>query len=234
MLQYLKKNGWKYNKTDLKSSIQMSVWIFFLPAAPTAQNSPELNIHFIDSCIQWSLVLYFGCEIIGCKKSSRTKFPLHWFVVEWCAWKLEESYNFEKIISWKCGSIIIVVRIKRFYKVFGHIVIKQDISCMSIVDTTNTWHNTPFTLPLTFHITPIYFSSIYILLQVIRDININIDFFIPHRIEYRQTYFSYFLPSNLKRNIYLFILMIDLWKLSLFGRFLGLWKCFISQGQLQE
>ena len=39
-------------KTDLKSSILAAVWIFFLSEAPTAQNSPELNIRFIDSCIQ--------------------------------------------------------------------------------------------------------------------------------------------------------------------------------------
>jgi hypothetical protein len=32
-------------KTDLKSSIPMSFGFFFLSAAPTAQNSPELNIH---------------------------------------------------------------------------------------------------------------------------------------------------------------------------------------------
>ena len=41
----------------------MAVWPFFSlqPRLPkTAQNSPELNIHFIDSCIQWSVVLYLG------------------------------------------------------------------------------------------------------------------------------------------------------------------------------
>ena len=31
----------------------MTVWIFFLSTALTAQNSPELIICFIDSCIQW-------------------------------------------------------------------------------------------------------------------------------------------------------------------------------------
>ena len=38
----------------------MAVWIFFFSAAPTAQNSPELTIRFIDSYIQWSVVLYLG------------------------------------------------------------------------------------------------------------------------------------------------------------------------------
>ena len=33
---------------------------FFLSAAPTVQTSPELNIRFIDFCIQWYLVLYLG------------------------------------------------------------------------------------------------------------------------------------------------------------------------------
>ena len=39
-----------------QSIILMAVCIFF-SAAPTVQNSPELNIHFIDACIQhiWSL-----------------------------------------------------------------------------------------------------------------------------------------------------------------------------------
>ena len=44
---------------DLKSSI-----LFFLSSAPTAQNSPELNIRFIDSCIQWSVVLYLGLSLL--------------------------------------------------------------------------------------------------------------------------------------------------------------------------
>ena len=42
----------------------MAVWINFFSAAPTAQNSPELNIRFIDSCIQWSVVLYLGMHSI--------------------------------------------------------------------------------------------------------------------------------------------------------------------------
>ena len=46
-------------KKDLKSSILLTVWIFF-SAAPTAQNSPELIIRFIDSCITWSVVPYLG------------------------------------------------------------------------------------------------------------------------------------------------------------------------------
>ena len=33
---------------------------FFLSAAPIAQKSPELNICFIDACIQWSEALYLG------------------------------------------------------------------------------------------------------------------------------------------------------------------------------
>ena len=46
---------WKHKKTDLKSGI------FFFSAAQTAKNNPELNIQFIDSCIQWSVVPYLGC-----------------------------------------------------------------------------------------------------------------------------------------------------------------------------
>ena len=34
----------------------MAVGIFFLSAAPTAQNSPELHVSFINSFIQLSLV----------------------------------------------------------------------------------------------------------------------------------------------------------------------------------
>ena len=48
-------------KTDLKSSILMA-WRLgsFFSAAPTAQNRPELSIRFIDSGIQWTVVLYLG------------------------------------------------------------------------------------------------------------------------------------------------------------------------------
>ena len=34
----------------------------FFSAALTAQNSPELNIRFINSCIQSSVVLYLGIQ----------------------------------------------------------------------------------------------------------------------------------------------------------------------------
>ena len=45
----------KTQKTDIKSCILMAVW-FFYSAVPTAQNSPELIICFLDSFIQctWS------------------------------------------------------------------------------------------------------------------------------------------------------------------------------------
>ena len=33
---------------------------FFISTAPTAQNSPELNIRFIDSCIQMISGTYLG------------------------------------------------------------------------------------------------------------------------------------------------------------------------------
>ena len=62
MLWYLKKKKFrpcKHKKTALKSCILMAVCIFF-SAALTAQNSPELHFHFIDSCMQWSVVLYLG------------------------------------------------------------------------------------------------------------------------------------------------------------------------------
>jgi len=39
-------------KNISKSSMLMAVWIFFFTAVPTAPNSAELNIRFIDSCIQ--------------------------------------------------------------------------------------------------------------------------------------------------------------------------------------
>ena len=39
-------------KKHPESCILMAVGRFFFSVAPTAQNSPELNIHFIDSCIQ--------------------------------------------------------------------------------------------------------------------------------------------------------------------------------------
>jgi hypothetical protein len=50
---------WKHKKLPLKVAYLWQ-FAFFFSAAPTAQNSPELNIRFIDSCIQWSVVLYLG------------------------------------------------------------------------------------------------------------------------------------------------------------------------------
>ena len=53
----------------------MADWlILFFASALTPQKSPELIIHFINSCIQWSVVLYLGlkhCFSIckACKKS---------------------------------------------------------------------------------------------------------------------------------------------------------------------
>ena len=63
MLQYSKKKFKMFfvheniEKLNLKSSIQTAV---FFSVASTAQNSPEFNIHFTDSCIQWSVVLYIS------------------------------------------------------------------------------------------------------------------------------------------------------------------------------
>ena len=53
---------WPWKNWPQKYSLLMAVWRFFFSAAPTAQYSSELNIRFIDSCIQWSVVLYLGLE----------------------------------------------------------------------------------------------------------------------------------------------------------------------------
>ena len=55
------ENPRRHQKTDLKVAY---LWPFgfFFTAASTAQNSPELNICFIDSFIQWSVVLYLGLD----------------------------------------------------------------------------------------------------------------------------------------------------------------------------
>ena len=46
----------KVEKTTPKSCILIAVGRFFFSAASTAQNSPELHFHFINSFIQPSLV----------------------------------------------------------------------------------------------------------------------------------------------------------------------------------
>ena len=60
-------------KTNLKSSILVAVWIFYFSAAPTAQNSPELIICFIDSCIQWSVVPISGIALSQCNCNNIVK-----------------------------------------------------------------------------------------------------------------------------------------------------------------
>ena len=63
MLQYfLKKSFFDHENIKKLTSKFAYLWQFgfFFSAVPTAQNSPELNICFIDSCIQWSQVLYLG------------------------------------------------------------------------------------------------------------------------------------------------------------------------------
>ena len=50
----------KVEKNTPKSCILIAVGSFFFSAAPTAQKSPELQIRFMDSCMQWSVVLYLG------------------------------------------------------------------------------------------------------------------------------------------------------------------------------
>ena len=50
----------KAQKTVLKSSILICHFFLSLSATPTAKSSQELNIHFIDSCTQWSVILYLG------------------------------------------------------------------------------------------------------------------------------------------------------------------------------
>ena len=61
MLKYLEKKMFfwpqKVEKTTSKSCILMAVTSFFLSAAPTAQNSPEVHLCFIDSFIQSSLLM---------------------------------------------------------------------------------------------------------------------------------------------------------------------------------
>ena len=60
-----RRKFWKSGRarsTDLKRCILMANWIKKFCAAPTTPNSPELIIRFIDSCIQWSVVLYLGWE----------------------------------------------------------------------------------------------------------------------------------------------------------------------------
>ena len=47
---------WKHKK-KLPSHAIWQFACFFFSAAPTLQNSQELNIHFIDSCIQWSVII---------------------------------------------------------------------------------------------------------------------------------------------------------------------------------
>ena len=48
---------WKHKKMTSKVAHFWPVRFLFYSAASTTQNSPELNIRFIDSCIQWSVVL---------------------------------------------------------------------------------------------------------------------------------------------------------------------------------
>ena len=50
----------KVEKTTPKSCILMAVGRFFFSAAPTAQNSPELNFRFINFFIQSSLLRSLG------------------------------------------------------------------------------------------------------------------------------------------------------------------------------
>ena len=80
MLKYFLKNSktffcpQKVEKTTSKSCILMAVVRFFVPAAPTAQNSPDLHFCFINSFIQLSLLrsLPSNKNIIA-KEDHRTK-----------------------------------------------------------------------------------------------------------------------------------------------------------------
>ena len=53
--------SWKHKKLASKVAYLWQFGFFF-SAALTAQNSPKLIIRLIDSCIQWSVVLYLGFQ----------------------------------------------------------------------------------------------------------------------------------------------------------------------------
>ena len=55
---------WKHKKLASKVA-HLWQFGFFSLAAPSAQNSPESNTRFIDSSIQWSVVLYLGLNSIA-------------------------------------------------------------------------------------------------------------------------------------------------------------------------
>ena len=95
--------------------------VFFFSAAPTVQNSPELNIRFIDSCIQWSVVLYLGLDstITGWSMIVKTMIlavldqfhignRLEWWVKFWATvfwtWKLLSTICFNTN-SQKCMAV---------------------------------------------------------------------------------------------------------------------------------
>ena len=60
---------WKRKNLASKVAYFLGVWrVFFLC-------SPELNIHFIDSWIQWSVVLYLGLQQPKAEKLEREKYP---------------------------------------------------------------------------------------------------------------------------------------------------------------
>ena len=86
---------------------------------------PELNIHFIDSCIQWSVVLYLGTwpitvgsKLGHCKKDLETD-PFFFYLFRsqvlstWLGlksstfslWAIESSYSFENWSSIKYSRI---------------------------------------------------------------------------------------------------------------------------------
>jgi hypothetical protein len=97
---------WPWKHKTLTSKVAYFCWIFFLSAAPTAQNSPELNIRFIDSCIQWSVVLYISGDSHNLSRiiTNFWSLALYSVILEWYSkfWKMDScDHEINTALIWR-------------------------------------------------------------------------------------------------------------------------------------